>query len=360
MKVPDGYCFLSRDGTILKATVPLLAMLGTDRPSVVGKCRFGDFLDSETERRRFAVLCLEARRTGRVENVACELKRADGLRVPVNIDLEARLRPEGAARLLKVRIEDLTYVRDLERGLVRSRDAYFNMLKDLHASLAEVRELLNEFLLAFANALDAKSHWTMGHSERVAGYCVGISREMGLAGKEIETLRVAAILHDIGKIGTFDEVLDKPGKLTAQEYELVKKHPDKGGTILEPIKKMKGVLPIIIHHHEKMNGMGYPGGLKAGEIPLLARILAVADSYDSMIADRPYRPSLGRERAIAELKSQAGTQFDPAVVQAFLKVLEGPRPTSDPTAPGVNLSRNSARSVKKTSFMVRPLLKKSP
>lgn len=326
MRVPDGFCFLGRDGTILRATMPFLAMIGAERQAVVGKRRFGDLLALEAERQRFAILCLDARRTGRVENIACELKRADGTRVPVNVDLGARVGTSGPAPRLKVRIEDMTHVRDLERGLVRSCDAYFNMLKDLHASLTEVRELLNEFLLAFANALDAKSPWTMGHSERVAGYCVGIAREMGLEAKELETLRVAAILHDIGKIGTFDEVLDKPGRLTPQEYELVKKHPDRGGAILGPIRKMKGVLPIIVHHHERMNGTGYPGGLKGGEIPLLARILAVADSFDSMIADRPYRPSLGRDRAIAELKGQVGTQFDPDVVEALLKTLEQPEP----------------------------------
>jgi len=322
MKVPDGYCFLSRDGTIMKATVPFLAIIGSDRQAVVGKCRLDEFFDREAERQRFAILCLDAWRTGLVENIECELKKADGTRVPVNMDLKARVRPDGSAPLLKVQVEDMTYIRNLERGLVRSRDAYFNMLKDLHASLAEMRELLNDFLLAFANALDAKSHWTMGHSEKVAGYSVGIARALGLDNKEIETLRVAALLHDIGKIGTFDKILDKPGRLTAKEYELVKKHPDRGGTILGPIRKMKGVLPIIIHHHEKMNGLGYPDGLKAGEIPLLARILAVADSYDSMIADRPYRPSLGQAHALAELQNQVGTQFDADVVKAFLQTME--------------------------------------
>lgn len=322
MKVPDGYCCLSRNGTIMKATAPFLAMIGADRRAVVGKRRLDEFFDREAERQRFDILCLDAWRTGLVENIECELKKADGSRVPVNMDLKSCVRPAGPAPLLKVRVEDLTYIRNLERGLVRSRDAYFNMLKDLHASLAEMRELLNDFLFAFANALDAKSHWTMGHSERVAGYSVGIARKMGLDNKEIETLRVAALLHDIGKIGTFDKILDKPGRLTAKEYELVKKHPDRGGTILGPIRKMKGVLPIIIHHHEKMNGLGYPDGLKAGEIPLLARILAVADSYDAMIADRPYRTSLGQDHALAELKNQAGTQFDTAVVQAFLQTME--------------------------------------
>ncbi len=321
MKVPDGYCFLSRDGTIMKATAPFLVMIGSERQAVVSKCRLGEFFDREAERQRFAIACLDAWRTGTVENIGCELKKTDGSRVPVNMDLKVCPRPAGSAPALKVRVEDMTYVRDLERGLVRSRDAYFNMLKDLHTSLAEVRELLNDFLLAFANALDAKSHWTMGHSERVAGYSVGIAREMGLDSTQIETLRVAALLHDIGKIGTFDEILDKPGKLTQNEFELVKKHPDRGGAILGPVRKMKGVLPIIVHHHEKMNGLGYPDGLKSREIPLLARILAVADSYDSMIADRPYRPSLGQEYALAELQKQAGTQFDPDVVQAFLHSL---------------------------------------
>ncbi len=224
--------------------------------------------------------------------------------------------------VIRARIEDISFIKDSEKRLVRSRDAYFNMLKDLHTSLTETRELLDELIYAFANAIDAKSHWTMGHSERVAEYSVAIAREMGLDRRKIADLKTAALLHDIGKIGTYDEILDKPQELTPDEYELVKKHPLKGVKILEPIKKMEKILPIIIHHHERMGGTGYPDGLKGDEIPLPARILAVADAYDSMKAERPYRPSLGKDHAVGELKRLSGIQFDPEVVKAFLEVIK--------------------------------------
>jgi putative nucleotidyltransferase with HDIG domain len=221
-------------------------------------------------------------------------------------------------------VEDITYVKGKERDLVRSRDAYFNMLKDLHSSLIELKDLLDGLIRAFANAIDAKSHWTRGHSERVTAYSVEIAREMGLSKADMANLKTAALLHDIGKIGTYDKILDKPEKLTPGEYELVKKHPGKGIDILRPIKKMEDVLPIIIHHHEQVDGGGYPDGLKGGEIPLAARILSAADSYDSMIAERPYRPSLGKKHAVGELKRRSGSQFDPEVVKAFLSVLKRP------------------------------------
>ncbi|MDP2279231.1 MAG: HD-GYP domain-containing protein [Nitrospirota bacterium] len=146
---------------------------------------------------------------------------------------------------------------------------------------------------------------------------------MGLSERKIEDIRIAALLHDIGKIGTYDIVLDKPGKLTDEELALVKMHPAKGEEILRPIKQLQYILPIIRYHHERMDGSGYPDRLKGDEIPLLAKILCAADSFDSMTADRPYRPSPGKEHAIAELKRCSGTQFDPEVVEAFLRALEG-------------------------------------
>jgi|Deesub1362A_J573_1020465.scaffolds.fasta_scaffold00004_34 putative nucleotidyltransferase with HDIG domain/PAS domain S-box-containing protein len=216
---------------------------------------------------------------------------------------------------------DITDLKEKERKLTESRNAFLNMLKDLDMSVKELRGLLNDLVLAFANAIDAKSHWTKGHSERVARYAAEIAKEMGLREKEIETLKTAALLHDIGKIGTYDVILDKPEKLSPEEAALVKQHPVKGVEILTPIKKLQDILPIIKHHHERIDGKGYPDGLKGEEIPLSARILHVADSFDSMTADRPYRPSPGREYAISELKKHSGTQFDPQVVEAFLRIL---------------------------------------
>ena len=322
MRVPNGYCIMSLDGTIRRATGSFLQMIGYDRRDVVGQTRFAELVRDAGDGKKFDVLCLDARRRGSVENIEMELNRMDGTMLPASVDLRSLDGVPGKSPVLQARVEDITYVKDKERELVRSRDAYFNMLKDLHSSLIELKDLLDGLIHAFANAIDAKSHWTRGHSERVTEYSVEIAREMGLSKADTDNLKTAALLHDIGKIGTYDEILEKREKLTPGEYELVKKHPGKGIDILSPIKKMKDVLPIIIHHHEQVDGEGYPDRLKEREIPLAARILSAADSYDSMIAERPYRPSLGKEHAVGELKRCSGSQFDPEVVKAFLRVLE--------------------------------------
>jgi HD-GYP domain-containing protein (c-di-GMP phosphodiesterase class II) len=145
---------------------------------------------------------------------------------------------------------------------------------------------------------------------------------MRLKEKDIETLKISALLHDIGKIGTYDVVLDKPGKLTEAEFALIRMHPGKGEEILRPIKQFQHLLPIIRHHHERMDGRGYPDRLQGEEIPPLSRIITIADSYDSMTSDRPYRPAPPREYAISELQRCSGSQFEPQAVDAFLRVLK--------------------------------------
>lgn len=188
--------------------------------------------------------------------------------------------------------------------------------------LADMKDLFIGTIKSLAQAIDAKSPWTKGHSDRVTEYAMQIGKEMGLQDKELEDLRIAGLLHDIGKIGTYDIILDKPGKLAGDEYKIVKKHPMKGSELLLPIKQLSHIVPWIRGHHERFDGRGYPDGRKEEEIPLQARILAVADSFDSMTSERPYRRTPGREKAIEELKKNAGTQFDPGVVEAFLKVLK--------------------------------------
>jgi putative nucleotidyltransferase with HDIG domain/PAS domain S-box-containing protein len=216
---------------------------------------------------------------------------------------------------------DITEIKDKEEKLTKSRNAFFNMLNDLDVSYVELKGLYNALIHSFANAIDAKSPWTKGHSERVTNYAIAIAKEMGLQEKDIEILRIAALLHDVGKIGTLDVILDKPGRLNAEEFNLVKMHTVKGEQILQPIKQLQDILPIIRHHHERIDGNGYPDRLKGEEIPLYARILHIADSFDSMTADRPYRSAPGIEYAISELKKYSGTQFDPKVVETFLNIL---------------------------------------
>lgn len=229
---------------------------------------------------------------------------------------------EGAVIAYSHPLIDITEIKEKEKKLSQSKDAFFNMLKDITSAYRGLKGLQHNLIIAFANALDAKSPWTKGHSERVTNYAVSTAKEMGVSKKDIDTLRTASLLHDIGKLGTYDVILDKPGKLTDDEFALVKMHPVKGEEILRPIKEFKHLLPLIRLHHEKVNGTGYPDGLKGDEIPLLAKILCVADSYDSMKSDRPYRPTPGKGYAISELKRCSGIQFDPQVVEAFLRVLE--------------------------------------
>ncbi len=173
-----------------------------------------------------------------------------------------------------------------------------------------------------ARAIDAKSPWTRGHSERVMGYAIALGERLGLADEELESLRLAGLLHDIGKIGTYDYLLEKPDHLTEEEIRTVREHPLKSAEILEPIAMFRKIVPAVRSHHERWDGKGYPDGLAGEGIPLSGRILAVADTYDAIMADRPYRKSPGREWALAEIRRCGGTQFDPAVVEAFLQIPE--------------------------------------
>ncbi|MBI5748395.1 MAG: GAF domain-containing protein, partial [Nitrospinae bacterium] len=159
--------------------------------------------------------------------------------------------------------------------------------------LADMKDLFIGTIKSLAQAIDAKSPWTKGHSDRVTEYALQMGKEMGLQDKELEDLRIAGLLHDIGKIGTHDTILDKPGKLASAEYEIVKKHPARASELLLSINQLSHIITWIRGHHERLDGTGYPDGLKGDEIPLQAKILAVADAFDAMTAERPYRATPG-------------------------------------------------------------------
>ncbi len=175
---------------------------------------------------------------------------------------------------------------------------------------------------ALAEVIDAKDSYTRGHSGRVVEYATQIAEELGLSNKEKQLIQYASFLHDIGKIGVDIRILKKPSKLTPSEWRYIYRHPKIGARIVSQSALLKDLVPIILHHHERYDGGGYPdSNMKGEKIPLGARILAVADAYEAMVSDRPYRKALSQEEAKEELKKNAGTQFDPQVVEAFLRAL---------------------------------------
>jgi len=183
------------------------------------------------------------------------------------------------------------------------------------------RNLENMFVSivrSFAAAIDAKSSWTAGHSERVTTYSVAIAEALEVDRKTLEELRTCGLLHDVGKIGIPEQILDKRDPITNPEYLTIMQHAVKGARILEHIHTFEKIIPGIRYHHERWDGQGTPDGLKGENIPLIARILSVADAYDAITSDRPYRDKRGKEEAIEEIKRCSGTQFDPVVVAAFL------------------------------------------
>ena len=224
---------------------------------------------------------------------------------------EMHLRLQEWNRDLELRVEEKT--RDLRAMHERLQQAYLGTIT------------------AFVQALAAKDSYTQGHSHSVSIYARLIAEELGLESERIQRLVQACELHDLGKIAVPDRILLKPGPLTKEESEIIKQHPITGSRILEPLTFMKDITEMVRQEHERWDGRGYPAGLKGEEIRLEARVIAVADAWDAMTSARPYRAPMTREAAIGELKRGAGTQFDPMIVEAFLRVLEsGKLPTFSP------------------------------
>jgi len=190
-----------------------------------------------------------------------------------------------------------------------------NLYEEIHAAFLEVSE-------ALAQSIEKRDPYTGGHTKRVLAFSLAIAKYMNLSTGEIENLKVAAILHDIGKIGVEDRILRKKEKLTEEEYKEIQKHPIVGTEIIGHIKQLKDVIPGMRYHHERADGKGYPDRLKGVNIPLIARIISVADTYDAMTTNRPYHNALDEAEAIAELKRCAGLQFEKDVVEAFIHAFE--------------------------------------
>ncbi len=205
-------------------------------------------------------------------------------------------------------------------------DAFNQMGGEIEKSIEQIRkaaetnkELFMGSIRMLANAIDEKDPYTRGHSERVAYYSAVLAKHLGMSPEEVEKVHLSGIIHDVGKIGIEDKILRKAAALTEEEYEIMKQHPTKGAHILQGVPLLQEMAGAGLQHHENMDGSGYPDGLKGDEIPLLGRIVSVADAFDAMTTDRPYSKAMTFEAAIARLKFLAGKKFDPVCVEAFEK-----------------------------------------
>jgi len=180
---------------------------------------------------------------------------------------------------------------------------------------------LTESIFAFAKTLELKDHYTGAHVENTVHFATEIAKELNLVQEDIEFIKQAAMLHDLGKIGISENILLKKGKLTKKEFEEIKKHPQIGADIIRPIQFLHALIPFIFYHHERWDGRGYPSGIKGKDIPLGARVIAIADVYQALISDRPYHKAFSKAIAIDMIKKASGTQFDPCIVNTFLKII---------------------------------------
>lgn len=225
----------------------------------------------------------------------------------------------------RVKVLGRTELGELGSSFNQMTDQVETFVGDLQRSVDENHELFLGTVKALAAAIDGKDPYTRGHSERVSRFSVAVAQGLGLPDSEIEEIRISALLHDVGKIGIDDRVLKKPAALTEEEFEIMKTHPQKGYKIMSQIPAMRDFLPGMYMHHEMINGEGYPQGLKGDEIPMQARIVSVADTFDAMTTERPYQRAMDLEAALTRLKSFVGTRYDARVVAAFIAACEAGR-----------------------------------
>lgn len=218
---------------------------------------------------------------------------------------------------LKARIRALLRIRQVESELALVNRNLKMRTSDL---VDQQRSLFLSTVKSLVSAIDAKDEYTRHHSSRVTEFTLRIAGKMGFSEKELGDLELASLLHDVGKIAVPESILNKPGKLTEAEFALIREHPARGENILRPVIELKEIARVVRAHHERYDGTGYPDKLKGREIPLGARIMAIADAYDSITSERPYRKASSHRYAVKEIINCSGTQFDPEAVQNFLEI----------------------------------------
>jgi putative nucleotidyltransferase with HDIG domain len=222
----------------------------------------------------------------------------------------------------KVNGEPITFIRLAHQDVIRVGQTNLSFIQTDSIDENYINKLNLQTIQSLALAVEAKDRYTKGHSERVGEISEHLATMLGLSAADIEHVRIAGILHDIGKIGISETLLLKKTKLDKMEFESIKQHPVEGQNILRPLNFLNDILPAVYHHHERYDGKGYPDGLAGEDIPYLARIVQVADTYDAMTSDRPYRAAFSKSQAMTEISRCAGTQLDPKVTHTMLKILQ--------------------------------------
>lgn len=310
----SGYrCLLAASGTQAVAafrahrpslTVTDLKMPGMDGVAVVGALRA---IDPDA-----AVMVLTGVPDMKTAIESLKLGAHDFILKPVNVE-ELMIAAERALERRQLLIERRQYQELLERRVDEAT-------RDVQAAYTQLRDTYRATLETLGAALDSRDIGTEAHSRRVHGYAIATAREHGVPEGDLTDLAHGVLLHDIGKIGIPDAILLKPGRLTAEEWQIMQRHPEIGKRLIENIAFLKGAVPIVYCHHERWDGTGYPRGLCGEGIPLSARIFAVVDAFDAMTFDRPYSRAIPFAAAKAEIARCAGSHFDPAVVKSFFRV----------------------------------------
>jgi HD-GYP domain-containing protein (c-di-GMP phosphodiesterase class II) len=241
---------------------------------------------------------------------------------PLHVLTESSRAIAGGDFSQRVQLKSRTEFGELADTFNSMTDDLERFVADLKKAAEENRTLFMSSIQMLAGAVDEKDPYTKGHSDRVTRYSVLLATELGLPQEEIEKIRISAQLHDVGKIGIEDRILKKPGALTPEEFEIMKTHTTKGAAILRPVEALRDMLPGIELHHESLDGRGYPHGLKGDQLPLMARIIMVADTFDAMTTNRPYQAAMDPEYVVRIINSLASTKFDPDVVAAMTRVFE--------------------------------------
>ena len=246
---------------------------------------------------------------------------ASGIASPIRMLAERSREIAAGNYAQRVEVKSQNEIGDLAENFNSMSTAVEHAIEQLKKSAQENHLLFINSVRMLAAAIDAKDPYTRGHSERVARYSIAIGKNLQLPEKEMRNLRISALLHDVGKIGIDDRILRKPGALSDDEFEVMKQHPAKGAAIMSGVAQLIDIIPGMKYHHEKWGGGGYPDSLEAEQIPMQARIVAIADTFDAMTTNRPYQKAMELNYVVEKIKSFAGTRFDPNVVDAFVRAV---------------------------------------